>query len=298
MKKILLLCGVLFAYCLSIHAQTLSSPSGYNNEEVTITAGGENNSKAIYTDPVPVIVGATTVVTPNNQGYAGLVGVEFVGLVSSYNPASGKATSFKVKLHNSATGDITAKFTFQCTLVNINDHSFSYNQLITYTVTIKAGSAPTTPTNPTQPPVDHNKIYARLMFKKTVQSANDTDPSTGIFDLSVYFYKNENATGPISVDNLHVFYHNANENAGSTPNTPPGRTSGGGGRTQPTGNYTVHEVIANGTQFSLGQVNVPSGPRRTSGGGGRGSEPPPPVPPTPAQLGYTLDPLGGYIIYY
>ena len=288
MKKILLLCGVLFACCLSIHAQTLSSPSGYNNEEVTITAGGENNSTAIYTDPVPVIVGAPTIISPNNQGYAGLVAVEFVSLVSSYNPASGKATSFKVKLHNSATGDITAKFTFQCTLVNINDHSFSYNQLITYTVTIKAGSAPTTPTNPTQP-VDQNKIYARLKFKKIVQGTDDIDPSTGIFDLSVYFYKNENATGPISVDNLHVFYHNIHETNGSTPSTPPGRSSGGGGGGQAPGDYVIHEVIANGTQFSLGQVNVPSGPRRTG---------PPPVSPTPAQLGYTLDALGGYIIYY
>jgi hypothetical protein len=242
-------------------AQSFTGPtSATSGSIITLTAPGENyiadNTSTWYYFTHINGVDESQSIYQNYSSTNGdpktYVHISLNEVTNIFNPFNNrKASAIKINAVNNSNSPITVTF-----YIGVQ---YAYNPgnqtgavYIPYTLTIQP-----------DPNVPHSGTYAKLIATK-VSDPNDTRPYSGLFDISVYFYKYSDATGPLNVTNLPVSYTTAQI-----------------GRVEPA---ATHNIVVSGNHYSLGQRSITSDRNATA-------------PPTPSQLGFTLNPLSGYIIY-
>lgn len=262
MKKIYLLFSIVLLNTIAF-AQSFSGPTSVaSGSTFTLTGVGEsynnNRSADFYYFTNIISIPSDQITYPIAPGNAAqYIHISLNSVQHYFDPLNQTPTTFKIDATNTYYDPITVTFKIPTQYAwgkTNGTGGITGSVYVSYTVTIQP--VPGTP---------HPGTFARLIATKVKQSPTDTDPYSGIFDISVYFYQYSNLTGPLNVSNLPINYHDAN-----------GRG--------------VHDftVNASGTHFSIGQIALAQ----------RVTPPLPTTVPTASSLGFTLNLGTGYTIYY
>jgi hypothetical protein len=169
MKKILLLCSIIFMYCCQAYAQTLTAtPSSVTSGgTITVKASGESLSSNIFN------LGGTFLslsVAAPNQGYTSDINGSVVsGTTTYYNTGTTAPTTFQFKPTSSAPVPVVVTYTIFASVRNLTSTDPPTNVNLTFTVTINP---------PTIPSVFYNVAKSQVFYNNTCAAGYASDPYT------------------------------------------------------------------------------------------------------------------------